>query len=79
MLKELQADELRDLVIVTYGPDHDTLAEWVYNAADIDAATVVWARDMGREKNQELIDYFKERRVWGLFADEVPPRLVPYK
>jgi hypothetical protein len=33
---------------------------------------------MGREKNQELIDYYKNRRAWLLYADDEPPRLVPY-
>jgi hypothetical protein len=26
----------------------------------------VWARDMGAERDRELLDYFKDRRVFGL-------------
>ena len=33
---------------------------------------------MGADKNEELLHYFKDRRVWLLEADEVPPRLQPY-
>jgi hypothetical protein len=33
---------------------------------------------MGVEKNQELLRYYKERRVWLLEADDVPPKLQPY-
>jgi hypothetical protein len=78
-LAELQKDPGRQLAIVRYGPHHDILFhEWVYNEADIDRAKVVWARDMGPARNKELIDYFHDRRVWLVEADETPPRMSPY-
>jgi hypothetical protein len=52
--------------------------EWVYNEADIDAAGIVWAREMDAANNRDLISYFKGRRVWLLDADDAPPRLSPY-
>ncbi|MEX2214538.1 MAG: hypothetical protein WD768_10440 [Phycisphaeraceae bacterium] len=64
ILAELQGTPAKDLVIVRYGPNHSTHNEWVYNDAEIDAANVVWARDMGSVKNRELLDYFKDRKVW---------------
>jgi hypothetical protein len=79
ILAELDSLPGRHLVFVRYGPDHDSLAEWVYNEADIDHARVVWARDMGPAENEELIKYFKERRTWLLEADEMPPRLSAYR
>jgi hypothetical protein len=66
------------LVIVRYKPGHNLDDEWVYNAANIDAAKIVWARDMGAVENQDLIQYFAARRVWLLDADDHPPRLSPY-
>ncbi|HWY22007.1 MAG TPA: hypothetical protein VNX26_12355 [Candidatus Acidoferrum sp.] len=66
------------LVLVQYGPSHDALMEWVYNGADPDHAKVVWARDMGAEKNKEFLNYYSNRRVWLLEADEAPARVVPY-
>ena len=65
------------LVLVRYGPEHNPGQEYVYNAADIDASPIVWARDMGTEKNAELLSYFRSRKVWLLY---VGPRLAlsPY-
>jgi len=68
----------RHLVLVRYGPDHDPAASWVYNWADIDNSKVVWANDMGPEQNQELIDYFKDRKFWLLEPDVVPLRISAY-
>jgi hypothetical protein len=63
---------------VTYAVNHDVDHEWVYNDADIDASPIVWARDMGASRNQELLDYFHDRKAWVLYGDELPPRLSPY-
>ena len=67
------------LVLVTYGPHHNFDREWVWNDAEIDRSRVVWARDMGRDANQELLNYFKDRRVWRVNADASPPRLESYE
>jgi hypothetical protein len=66
------------LVLVRYNSSHIILYEWVYNAADIDTSKIVWARDMGEESNQELLQYFRNRRVWLVEPDQSPPRLSPY-
>ena len=78
VLAKLHAQPGRHLAIVRYQPGHDILEEWVYNHADIDSSKVVWARDMGAAKNQELIDYYKDRRVCLVEPDEKPVRITPY-
>jgi MFS family permease len=78
VLASLRAMDGRHLAIVRYRPDHEILEEWVYNEADIDGSSVVWARDMGAAKNQELIDYYKDRRVWLVEPDEKPVRVTPH-
>lgn len=66
------------LVIVRYGPAHQTLYEYVYNEPRIDQSHVVWARDMGAERNAELLRYYPHRTAWLLEPDAVPFRLTPY-
>jgi hypothetical protein len=78
VLRKLQSEPGRHLVIVRYSPFHNLNHDWVYNSHDIDGSNVVWARDMGVSKNQELLEYFKNRKVWLVEADESPPKLLPY-
>jgi len=79
IVRKLERTPGRHLVLVNYGKHHDLDWEWVYNAADIDRAKIVWARDMGDRDNQELVDYFQDRIVWRVNGDESPPRLEPYR
>jgi hypothetical protein len=78
ILHTLEGSDGQQLVFVRYGPNHNLDSEWVYNRADIDGSKVVWARDMGNAKNQELLQYFKSRQAWMLDADDLPPRMSPY-
>jgi hypothetical protein len=91
IISELDQRPGQHLVLVRYSPTLYKLDihknemwppsgvwEWVYNGANIDDQRVVWAHDMGPAENEELIHYYKHRRVWLLYADEQPPKLVPY-
>ncbi len=66
------------LAIVRYTLGHNTGDEWVYNAADVDDARVVWAREMDPTSNRALLRYFRNRRVWLVEPDQSPVRLTPY-
>jgi hypothetical protein len=79
MLRQLEASGGRHLVVVRYLPRHNFHDEWVYNAADIDAAPVVWARDMGDEGNRGLLHYFQNRQVWLAEPDQQPPRITAFR
>ena len=68
----------QQLVIVRYSPHHIFQEEWVYNEGDIDAARVVWARDLGRQQNEEALRYYSGRTAWLLEPDAQPPSLTPY-
>jgi hypothetical protein len=78
IIAQLERQPGQHLVIVGYRPEHVPYNEWVFNAADIDGSKIVWARDMGAEQNRELIRYFKDRKVWRVEPDRVPPVLAPY-
>jgi hypothetical protein len=41
-------------------------ASWVNNSANIDDSKIVWAHDMGPQKNEDPIRYFSDRQVWWL-------------
>ena len=75
--RQLMAVAGKQLVFVRYYPPHD-FREWVHNAADIDGAKIVWARDLGAEENETLRHYYPDRTVWLLEPDFRPPRLRPY-
>lgn len=79
IIAELNKLPGKQLVIVRYRPLHDTLFEWVYNAANIDQSKVVWARELDAASNTKLLRYFHDRQAWLLEPDAVLPRLQPYR
>lgn len=78
IIRSLTAIGGKHLVIVRYADNHSPHDEWVYNDADIPGSPVVWARDMGVEKNFRLLEHFERRTVWLLEADKKPRELVSY-
>jgi hypothetical protein len=76
---ELEHTPGKHLVIVHYSSTHDTFNEFVYNDAGIDNSKIVWAREISAREDKELAQYFKDRKIWLLQADENPPRLEPHR
>ena len=66
------------LTLVRYPHHRVQPVDWVQNLADIDSQKVIWANDLGPQANQELIKYFKDRRVWLVEPDKTPPQISPY-
>ena len=83
VIAELDRQPEQHLVLVRYKRSGNFYLrshfEWVNNGPDIDNAKVVWAREMDRQRDQELFEYYKGRRVWLLVHDDKnPPSLEPY-
>lgn len=76
--RQVQRISGKMLIFVRYSSRHIFQDEWVYNAADIDNARVVWARDLGAAENEKLIAYYPGRSVWLLEPDVETPALQPY-
>jgi hypothetical protein len=68
--QQLDAIPGEHLVLVRYGDCHDAGEEYVYNAADIDHARIVWARDVPGQSVAPLLDYFRGRDVWVFEPDD---------
>jgi hypothetical protein len=78
MEQTLLAERLgRHVIFVRYREGDTEHREWVYNLADIDAAPVIWAHDLGPEENKRLMQYYAGRSFW-LFEPYPPMRLQPY-
>lgn len=69
IIKKLERDGGKHLIFVRYGAKQSVHNDWVHNGADIDGSSVIFARDMGASKNKELINYFKDRKVWLIEAE----------
>jgi hypothetical protein len=77
--RELKRMGGKHLIFVRYyQPGHNPDDEWVYNRANIDAADVVWARELDEGSNEALVRHFADRKVWLAEPDARPPRLSPY-
>jgi hypothetical protein len=74
-LEQLPGEQL---AIVRYSPFHYPMDEWVYNAADIDGSKVIWAREMDATSNRELLQYYKNRKVWLVQPDVEPTAVSQY-
>lgn len=74
----MEARPGQHLLVIRYAPNHDSFDEWVYNAAEIDRAKVVWAREMSPDKTRKLIQYFKDRQVWLVEPDKDPLSISAY-
>jgi hypothetical protein len=75
--KLLETRPGQHVIFVRYTGMQSPHEEWVYNPADIDAAPVIWAQDMGKLENERLLHYNSGRSYW-LFKPGESMSLNPY-
>jgi hypothetical protein len=76
--KALEAIPGNHLVFVRTKTDEYNLLQWIYNDADIDASRIVWARDLGPQKDSELVRYYAGRSIWLVDPNVEPATCVKY-
>jgi hypothetical protein len=76
---QLSSMQGRHLVIVSYGPRDIPGEEWIANKPDPRSAKIVWARDMGAVKNEELLRAYPGRHVWSVNRSDPLHQLVAAK
>lgn len=65
------------VILVSHTATTDQDEGWVYNPADIDAAPVIWAQDLGDSENERIRRYYAGRSFW-LFKPSESLNLAPY-
>jgi hypothetical protein len=77
---QIQMDRLpgKQLLLVQYAGNRNSIEQWVYNDPDLESAKVVWANDMGQANNLELIDAYRDRKVWLVQMNSRPATVTPY-
>ena len=65
------------VIFVSYEGLPSPHEEWIYNPANIDAAPVIWALDLGQTENEKLRNYYAGRSCWR-FRPAESMTLSPY-
>ena len=79
LIRRLNQQDGSHLVFVHYAEDYTINDEWVYNAADIQAAKIVFAHDLGAKKNRQLVARYPGRSLWLVTVDAKEKRLQLYR
>jgi len=65
------------VIFVSYAGLPSPHEEWIHNPANIDAAPVIWALDLGQTENEKLRHYYAGRSFWR-FKPAQSMTLSPY-
>jgi hypothetical protein len=75
----LNQNSKKDLVFIRYNDSSGkSTHSWNYNNPNLEQNDVIWARDMGSEKNHQLMEYYNDRNIYFLIGDKFPYVLKEY-
>jgi hypothetical protein len=57
---------------------HNPFDSLLYNGADIDGSKIIRTREMDSVDNQEIVDCYKDRKVWLAQPDLQSAVVAPY-
>ena len=63
LIRQLERQDRSSLVFVRYPDDYTVHEEWVYNPDGLVSAPVIFAHDLGKSRNPELIALYPDRAV----------------
>jgi hypothetical protein len=69
----------KQLAIVRYAGKREPLNQWVYNSAEIEGSKVIWAGEVDPASDRELLNYYRDRKVWLVEPDTTPARISRYQ
>lgn len=67
------------LAIVSYNDKYTFLEDIIYNEANIENSKLIWAYDLGEQKNEVLLNYFKDRKVLRITISGSQLEIKPYQ
>ena len=78
MVRQLERMDGLHLVFVQYVEGFSVDDEWVYNPPNLESARIVFAHDLGHDKNRELIALEIDRAIWLVKVSRTEVRLERY-
>ena len=78
IIRQLEVLNGSHLVFVKYAANYTVHDEWVYNPPDLAASRILFAHDLGEERNRALLKEFPERSIWRVNVSSDAIRLERY-
>jgi hypothetical protein len=76
LIQKLQALPGKHMVIVRYETGPQEANDWVYNLSDLSQEKIVWVREISEVDTGQLVNAFRDYRIWVVEPQAFPVRLT---